>query len=129
MSHIKRSEDIPKERQERIIRTIAMCRIGREVSYRNGVSPGAKGYYDDFFSMLSKDQVILLLRIMKEPVIRNSLYGTIRKNNAKEILEMIRSVALGERLNEIIDFLLKSKKLDTALITKDFKDLSKGILQ
>jgi len=129
MSHIERSDDIPKERQERIIRTIAMCRIGREVSYRNGVSPGAKKYYDAFFSLLSKDQVILLLRIMKEPVIRNSLHGTIRKNNAKEILEMIRSVALGERLNEIIDFLLKSKKLDTALITKDFKDLSKGILQ
>ena len=128
MSFIKNSEDIPKERQEKIIRTILICRIGREVSYQHGVSPGAKQYYDEFFSLVNKEQVILTLDILGEPVIRNSLYGTIKSSNAKELFELIRSPLLGDRVNEIIEYLINAPKLDMATLTKDFKEISKGVL-
>jgi len=128
LSYIKKHEDIPKERQEKLIRTMLICRIGREVDYRNGVSPGAKPFYDKFFEMLSKEQVILLLNIIQEPTIRDNLSGNIRGSNTKELLTIIKNPVLGQRINEIIDFLLKQKKLDIAFRIKDFKDLAKGIL-
>jgi hypothetical protein len=128
MSYIKRADDIPEDRQEKIIRTIMTCRIGREVGYCNGVSQGAKGFYDAFLKLLNKEQVVLVLQLLNEPVIRSSLYGGIRTSNLKELLNVIKSPLLGVRLNEIIEYLIKNKKLETAMFTKEFKELSRGII-
>ena len=128
MTFIKSDSDIPVERKEKLIRTISVCAIGREVDYCGGVSPGAKPYYISFLKMLNKEQVKDFLRIVSETKIRNTIYGSIRRKNLKSIISEIKSPVFGDRMNEILDYLLKSNKIETAFITKDYKDLIRGIL-
>lgn len=132
MNYIKVAEDIPEERMEKIINTFLSCRIGREVTYCHGVSPSAENYYNDFFSMLSKKQVVVLLEVLKNHV--DSIYNGrgVRCANVAAILETIKSPLLGERLNEIIDYMLDfySKSiLNKVYKDQGFKDLARGILE
>lgn len=129
MEYIEKAEDIPKEREDKLIKTILLCRIGREVSYMNGVSSGAKPYYDKFFSLLDKGQVISLLKVMKSIEVRYKLTTAIRRKNAVEILNIISTPLLGDRINEIVEFLIASEDhLDNAFIEKKYQDLTNGVL-
>lgn len=131
MNYIKTPDDIPEERAEKIINTFLACRIGREVTYHNGVSPNAKQYYDRFFSILSKKQVIIMLNLLRAYL--ESIYDEngIRYENIRMILEMVKLPSLGDRLNEIIEFMLEfhdRKILNKVYKDDGFKDLSRGIL-
>lgn len=131
MKYIKTSSDIPTERAEKLIRTFAECRIGREVTYCHGVSQGALSTYDVFFKLLSKEHVLILLTVLKDEF--DSIYdGTgIRAQNAKELISLIRSPILGDRINEILDFMLNfsdRKILNKVYKDQSFKELCNGIL-
>ena len=131
MKYIKSSESLPEEQTTKLLNTFLECRIGREVPYQNGVSPGAKEYYDSLFKLLSKNQVKITLELLKNHL--DSFYdnSNVKSNNVKEILVILKSNQIGERLNEIIDFLIvagNNKHLHTAYKDKNFKDLCRGII-
>lgn len=131
MKYIASSSDIPKEQEVKLIDCITECRIGNEVSYCNGVSTGAKKYYDDFLKLLSKEQVITFLELFKQNM--DSIYSGsgIRAKNAEEIIRMIKSPVLGDRVNEILDYMLGfADKHTLNKVYKDsrFKDLCNQIL-
>lgn len=131
MKYIKTSSDIPTERAEKLIRTFAECRIGREVTYCHGVSQSALPAYDDFFKMLSKEHVLILLTILKDEF--DSIYDGdgIRAQNAKELILCVKSPILGDRINEIFDFMLNfsdRKILNKVYKDQSFKELCNGIL-
>lgn len=131
MKYIKTSNDIPSERAEKLIRTFAECRIGREVTYCHGVSQGALSTYDDFFQLLSKEHVLILLTTLKDEF--DSIYSgeSIRAQNAKELLLCVKSPILGDRVNEILDFMLNfsdRKILNKVYKDQTFKELCNGIL-
>lgn len=129
MSFITIPEDIPSERQEKIIKAILKCRIGRAVSYCKGVSPGGKKYYDTFFSLLSPDQIILTLKILDEDDVKCNLYSDIQKDNCIQILNILKSPLCSERIIEIIDYLINHKQILNKISTdKGYKDLVRGIL-
>lgn len=131
MKHIKKTDDITEEIESKAIKTFLNCRIGREVEYCNGVSPGAKEYYDEFFSLLSKDQVIALLKILKEYTKRLNKGSSVRMSNIKEVLLIVKRDSLGDRVNEIIDYLIgacNDKNIYSLCEQSDFKDISKGII-
>ena len=128
MSYIKKSEDIPKEREEKIIETMLICRLGRNVSYCNGVSPNGKAYYDSFIDLLSSAQVMILLKSILKPEISNGLDGKIISSNLKEILLIIKKTTIGERLNDIVEFMQKQEKFSNLRMNKIFGELAKGIL-
>lgn len=131
MNYIKVSDDIPEERTEKIVNTFLACKIGREVTYCHGVSLSAEEYYDNFFSILSKKQIIVMLNLLKNHL--DSIFNGagIRCDNAGTILKIVKSPLLGERLNEVIDYMLdfhSRKILNKVYKDQGFKDLSKGIL-
>lgn len=131
MKYIKSSDDIGKEIEKKSIETFLKCRIGREVDYCNGVSLGAKDYYDEFFSLLSKEQVITLLKILKEYTKSLNQYSPIIMSNIRDILLIIKSESLGDRLNEIIEYLITAcdnKNIYSLCEQNDFKDISNGII-
>lgn len=131
MKYIKTSSDIPKEQTRKIINTFLECRIGREVWYCNGVSPNAKTIYNNFFRLLSKEQSKILINLLKEHISSISEHNKIKIQNIKEILEIIQSNIVGERLNEIINYLInciEENRIHTAYKQKDFKDLCNGII-
>ncbi len=132
MKYIKSSQDIPAERTEKLIDTFLECRIGREVTYCHGVSPSAEPLYDSFFSILSKEQIQLLLRLLKKHF--DSIYSgsSIKCQNAVQIIEIIKSPLLGERLNEILEYMLdfnRRKILNNVYKDQGFKDLCHGIIE
>ncbi|MBA5263075.1 hypothetical protein [Enterococcus hirae] len=110
MSYFKTSSDIPIDRQELLIKTILRCRIGNGVSYNSGVSPGAKGYYNNFLLMLNNNQLEILLSELEDDVILNNLYSEVRTSNLKEILQIISTPLASERVTEVIDYLLDDSK-------------------
>ena len=131
IKYIKTSSDIPTERAEKLIRTFAECRIGLEVTYCHGVSQGALSTYDDFFKLLSKEHILILLTILKDEF--DSIYNGagIRAQNAKELILCVKSPILGERINEILDFMLNfsdKKILNKVYKDQSFKELCNGIL-
>jgi len=131
MKYIKTSTDIPIERIEKLINTFLDCRIGREVNYYSGVSQGALSAYNSFFKLLSKEQVKILLALFKTHM--DSIYSgnSIRANNAHEVLLLLKSPLIGDRLNEIIDFMLSfanKKILNKVYKDKNLKDLCDGVI-
>lgn len=132
MKYIKLSSDIPEEQASKLIKTFLECRIGREVNYCNGVSPSAKLYYDNFFKILSKDQIKILIALLQDNLQSIDQNNTIKIQNIKEILELIKSDLLGDRLNEIINYLIECAEeniLHTAYNQKEFKDLCNGVIE
>ncbi len=128
MKFIEKPEDIPTERQSKIIKTFLECRIGREVEYKNGVSPGAKRYYDNFFEILNKNQIKELLRLLEKQNIKVKFQTNIRRQNMIEILEIIKTPLIGDRLNEVIDFIIENKENMFSLFdSTDYKQLTKFI--
>ena len=88
---LKVSDDIPEERIEKILNTFLSCDIGREVAYYHGISPSAEEYYDKFFGILSKKQVVKMLNLLKNHL--DSIFNGagIRCNKAAAILKMVKS--------------------------------------
>ena len=131
MKYIKTSNDIPEERTEKLIRTFTECRIGREVTYCHGVSQGALPIYDKFFKLLSKDQICIFLTILKDELSSISNGSGIKAQNVKEIILNIKSPLLGDRLNEILDYMLNcydKNNLNKVYIDQTFKELCRGII-
>lgn len=131
MNYIKVPDDIPEERIEKIINTFLSCGMGREVTYCHGISPGAEGFYNKFFGILSKKQIIIMLCLLKNHLDSVFNGSGIRCDNAGVILNIVKSPLLGERLNEVIDYMLEfhnRKMLNKVYKDQGFKDLSNGIL-
>ena len=80
------------------------------MSYNSGVSPGAKGYYNNFLLMLNNNQLEILLSELEDDVILNNLYSEVRTSNLKEILQIISTPLASERVTEVIDYLLDDSK-------------------
>ncbi len=131
MKYIKNSADIPDAQAVKLINTFLECRIGREVSYCNGVSPNAELYYDEFFSLLSKKHIETLIILLKDHLNSLSEDNVIKTQNVGKILQLIKKDTNGARLNEIISYLITSvedKTVHTAYKQKEFKDLCRGII-
>ena len=85
-----------------------------------------------FFKLLSKEQVQILLILLKAHFV--SIYSgtSVRIQNAAQILQIIKSPLLGDRLNEIIDYMLnfnQRKILNNVYKDQGFKELCHGILK
>ena len=131
MKFINKADDIPQECLEKLIKTFLDCRIGREVTYCNGVSPSAKKFYDDFFKLLSKEQVKMIITLLKFNLSSFSEGNKIKAENVKEILLLVKSDVLGDRLNEILDYMIESVdkgKIHTLYFQEKFKELCRGVI-
>lgn len=132
MKYISLSSDIPDERGRKLIKTFLECRIGREVSYCQGVSLGAVGYYDYLFKILTEEQIIIALTEIKYQM--ESIYSgtSVRAKNTRKIIDIFYRDDISDRLKEILEYIVEfDNKGIIHKVYKDqgFKDLSKGILK
>lgn len=128
MGYIENSSDIPEEREDKIIKVFLKCRIGNGKWYNRGVSPGARPYYDKFLKLLNKEQVIKVLNMLELPEFRGLVINDIGAERCIEVLEILKSPLIGDRLNEIINYLIVHKKnLYNVFKTKEYMDLVKSI--
>jgi len=88
---------------ERLFKTVLLCRIGRGVSYHNGVSPRGKPYYDNILK-ISGDKFAphLITAFTHYEILRRlEKYPTCR-TQAKQALEVARTNVINQRLIKLV---------------------------
>lgn len=106
LSYCKRSTDVPKELMPMMVRTVLTCRIGRGLSYRQGVSPAASPMYDQFLSMLDDDGVVQSIISFFSPELNSKLQNSICQQHLVAVLHTLKGITISERLKQALDFLL-----------------------
>lgn len=132
MEYISLPSDIPDDRERKLIKTFLECRIGREVSYCQGVSPGAVEYYDSLFKILTEEQIIIALTEIKYQMESISSGTSVRAKNTRKIIDIFSRDDISDRLKEILEYIVEfdeKKIINNVYKEKGFKDLLKGILK
>lgn len=128
-SYINVQSDILPNFADKLVKVILICRIGRGVSYCNGVSPRGKDYYDRILALLGDKFAPAALAAMTSYEIQSQLERSVCRTQAVAALEVIKSGVVDQRMIECIDFLLKGiPTTGKVLFDKRFKDLSSGFI-
>lgn len=124
-SYIQDQNDIVANNAEKLVKVIMMCRIGKGVSYHNGVSPRGKLYYENILSQLGDKYAPIAIAALTHYEIQQKLSISICRVQAKTALEIIRQGIVNERLAECIDYLIaRIENNGNCVLDKDFKVLS-----
>ncbi len=107
ISYIQEQNDILLNNADKLVKVILMCRIGRDVSYCNGVSPRGKVYYDHILSILGDKYAPHAMAALTHYEIQRKLEASSCRTKAKLALEIIKQSVVNSRLIESLDFLIK----------------------
>ena len=106
LSYCRTSVDIPKESVPKLTRVVLRCRLGRGLSYRDGVSPSGVPLYDRFLGMLDDHGVANCIASLFFPEVNAKLHNQICQKHLVSVLQILRKIAIADRLKGAIDFLL-----------------------
>lgn len=127
LSYLKTENDLPIERANKIIKTVLICRIGKGIPYNFGVSPSGKPLYDQFFSMLGDQNIIHTITAMHSNEVRVNLDNKYCQQHMLDVLNLLRTNARSERVQEILDYLIKNQTILSKIHTdKSYKELVKN---
>jgi hypothetical protein len=130
LQYCKTSTDIPKEVLPKLVKIVLRCRLGRGLSYRNGVSPSGIPLYDQFLKLLDDDGVAKCIDVFFEPEINEKLKSRICQIHLKSILQNLRAIVISERLEESIDVMLKDiPNAHSAGMKLSFRELTAPFIQ
>lgn len=127
--YITEETEILTNVEDKLIKTILICRIGNGKWYCQGVSPGGKPVYNELIRLFNSRQVNKLLKFLNEPEIRNMLSINDCIKHTKDLLSIINLDLQDGRSKEAIEFILD--KIDSykskIFITKELQSLLKYI--
>ena len=130
LSYCKRSPDIPKQLLPVLTQTILACRLGRGLSYREGVSPGGLPLYGQFLGLLDDDGIVQCIISLFKPDINSKLRNAICQNHLAAVLQILRSIVISDRLKQALDYLLADvPDAHRASSKKDFLELTSPLIQ
>ena len=127
--YIQTEMDILPNFEEKFIEIILICRLGNGTWYNEGVSLGAKEYYDKFIKLLNAKQVNVLLRILS-----TSCSGQLNSSNCrtqlKQIIRLINLDLQEPRTRECLELIRDNIDSATSKIFKiqDIKECMKFIV-
>lgn len=129
LMYCRTSRDLPASVLPKLTSAVLRCRIGRGLSYRDGVSPAGKPLYDRFLGMLDDAGIALIVEAMFRPEINGKLASPICQRHLQEVLQIIRPLAISERLRGVTDFLLADiPSAHRASSMPAFRDLCRGVI-
>nr|CAD6438286.1 hypothetical protein REQ54_04554 [Rhizobium sp. Q54] len=109
----------------RLFKTVLLCRIGRGVSYNNGVSPGGKRYYDMILASGGDKFAPHIMASFTGYEILGQLARSVCRTQAKLALEMARTNIINPRLVECMTYLIDRIEADArCALSGDFRRLS-----
>ncbi len=127
LTYLETEHDLPEERAAKIIKVVLICRIGKGIPYNQGVSPGGKKSYDEFFSLLGDANIINVILAMHSNEVRASLTNSICQEHMVDILKLLRANAISDRVQEILDFLISRPKiLSNIHLDSKYKEITKN---
>lgn len=126
----RKSADIPKEVVPKLVKVIIRCRIGRGLSYKDGVSPGGVPLFDRFLGMMDDNGIVYCVLFLFHPDINSKLDNATCQKHLASILNIVRPLAISDRLKEVLDFLLNDiPKAQSANRNNEFRDLSSPLIK
>lgn len=128
-SYINGQQDILQNFATKFIKVVLMCRIGKGMSYNNGVSPRGRIYYDRFISLLGDQFAPIALAVLSHYELQGKLEREICRQQACEALAVLKAGVVNQRLLECIDFLITNLPgTGRAVFDSRFKSLSAGYI-
>lgn len=129
MTFIEKSSDIPQNVSKVLLRNIMLARIGRGLDYKNGVSPSAKPYYDEFFRIIGDEMVPSFVIWLNNFEVQQKMSRSIARSQAVEMIKVFRENIVSERYVESLDYLIKElPRTETAAFSPEFKKLTRAFL-
>ncbi|UUZ68475.1 hypothetical protein LP416_31030 [Polaromonas sp. P2-4] len=128
-SYINGQPDILQNFAPKLVRVVLMCRIGRGLSYCDGVSPRGRPYYDRIIGLLGDQYAASALAALTQYEIQAKLEREICRQQACLALGVLKAGVVNQRLLECINFLIANLP-STGKIVFDsrFKTLSAGYI-
>ncbi len=124
-SYITGQSDILPSYAEKLAKVVLMCRIGRGVSYCDGVSPRGKVYYDNLLALLGDKYSHLAIMALTHYEVQRKLENSECRRQARLALEIIKRNVLNARLAECFDYLItRIEKNARCVLNSEFKKLS-----
>lgn len=128
-TYIGNQLDILPNFAQKLIKVVLMCRIGRGITYCNGVSPRGQIYYDKLLSLLGDQLTPLALAAFSTHEIQSKLERDICKQQAISALNHVKSGVINQRLLECINYLIENiPKTGKCALDSHFKKLTVGYL-
>jgi hypothetical protein len=125
MTYIEKSSDVSKEVSSDLIKTVLLCRIGKGISYNNGVSDRAKPYYDSFFSILGEQHIPELIIQLTTSEVQVKLSYRIGRQQCIELLTNVRKNIVNARYIESLDYLINNfSKGEKIVFDTQFKKIT-----
>lgn len=113
----------------RLFKTVLVCRIGRGVSYLEGVSPGGKKYYEAILSIAGDKYAPHVMASLSHYEVKAKLGSPLCRQHATESLKIVKSNVINERLIECLDYLINNIEANPACVdSPEFKKLSAGYI-
>ncbi|PJG51410.1 hypothetical protein CVM73_31040 [Bradyrhizobium forestalis] len=126
-SYVPDQQSIFDNLAQRLFKTVLMCRIGRGVSYCEGVSPGGRGYYDAILSLAGDRFAAHVMVALSDFEVRAQLGRTLCRAHAKTALTLVRATVINQRLQECLDYLIANIEANPGCAHgSEFKKLSAG---
>lgn len=129
VSYLDSQQDILPNFAPKLIKVTLMCRIGRGISYCNGVSPRGSVYYDRIIGLLGDQYAPMALVALASYEIQAQLGLEICRQQACHALNILKAGVVNQRLQECIDFLLTNLPATGKIVFDSrFKQLSTGYI-
>jgi len=129
VSFIQEHKDVIPNNIEKLVKVTLMCRIGRGVSYNQGVSPRGKAYYDHILGLLGDKYAPHAMAALGHYEIQRKLEMSVCRTQGKLALEIIRQGVVNDRLIECLNFLIEHiEGTGKCVFDSQFKVLSSGYI-
>lgn len=127
--YITEETDILTSNEDKLIKTILICRVGNGNWYQLGVSPGAEPIYNEIIRLFNSKQVNKMLKFLHEPEIRNMLSIDNCVYHTKAALSLINLDLQEGRTKEAIEFIIENidNYKSNIFTAKELKELLKFI--
>ncbi|MCA3623307.1 MAG: hypothetical protein IOC52_03920 [Methylobacterium sp.] len=128
-TYVNHADDIPNSVAERLYSIVLMCRIGRNVSYCDGISPGARPHYEKMIALAGDSHFPHLLSALRNHEVRRKMSYASCRNKAVEIFKTIRPTLTNKRLIECAEYIISSLEKDMhCLNSSEFRTLTSGYI-
>lgn len=128
-SYIPDASAISKNFAEQLFKVILICRIGRGVTYNEGVSPRGRPYYDAILSFCGDKHASLVFWLFKQPEIVMLLTNSTSRAQAKLALALCKTNVISQRIAECFDYLIENVEANPRVASsREFEKLSGALV-
>ncbi|QYC11487.1 hypothetical protein [Brevundimonas nasdae] len=115
----------------RMFTVVMTCRLGNGVAYNSGVSPGAKGFYDQILAIAGdKYAPHVMASLSSSYEIKARLSNERCRAQAHKALQVVRGVVINQRIAECLDYLIARIETDSCCVNSiEFQKLSAGYIK